>query len=149
MKYDTRHGGPYDRGGADSYYYGMPMGMGMPLDGPMYNNYNYGSGGAGSYYYGMPMEMGMPTMGGARINNYGGGRAGRFIKRRGTCEDSFVDALAQVNQYKNDWGYGVSSKVIIFNDTPNELILSDLDQFSGRFEIFPPKKVCNILYHNT
>ena len=25
MKYDQRHGGPYDRGGADSYYHRQPQ----------------------------------------------------------------------------------------------------------------------------
>ena len=78
-------------------------------------------------------------------NNYGTGRVGRYLQERGTYEDSYADALVQVNQYKYDFGYGFSSKVIIFNDTPNELILSDIAEFSGRMEIFPPKKVCIIL----
>ena len=59
--------------------------------------------------------------------------------------DSYSEAKATVEKQKADYGYGVSTKIIIRNHTPDTLTLSDSDHFSGKWYTKPPASVSKIL----
>ena len=42
---------------------------------------------------------------------------------------------------KREYGTGVSTKIIFFNDTPEDMFYSGSDSWSGRWQVSPPEKV--------
>ena len=55
--------------------------------------------------------------------------------------DSEEEAITKVEELKTSYGYGVSSKLIVFNGTSDTLVSSDSEHFSGRWENEPPAEV--------
>jgi len=42
---------------------------------------------------------------------------------------------------KREYGTGVSTKIILFNDTPEDMFYSGSDSWSGRWQVSPPEKI--------
>ena len=71
-------------------------------------------------------------------SEYQGGTASQI-------KETYESAKTAVDKMKSDYGNGVSTKIILYNDTPESLTLSDTDHFSGRWEVHPPYVVSNDL----
>lgn len=58
--------------------------------------------------------------------------------------DSFTEAKLGVQAFYKTYAEGYtpsSTKIILFNDTPDNLTYSGSDSWSGRWQILPPKTV--------
>lgn len=59
----------------------------------------------------------------------------------GKISATYAEALMNVQQLKADYGNGVSTKIIFFNDSPEDLIFGDSDHSSGRWQNEPPARI--------
>ena len=55
--------------------------------------------------------------------------------------DSFSEAYASVNEMKADSGHGVSTRIILHNETPESLFFTGYDDFAGYWVVKPPAEV--------
>ena len=59
----------------------------------------------------------------------------------GTIHDSFDEAEASVNKMKAESGFGVSTRIVLHNETPDSLTFTGSDDYAGHFGIKPPLEV--------
>jgi len=55
--------------------------------------------------------------------------------------DTYSEAVQAVNQAKKDFGNGISSRVIIYNASPEPMDYYDDENYSGKFYTGPPKTI--------
>ena len=60
---------------------------------------------------------------------------------QGTIHDSFDEAYTSVNKMKADSGHGVSTRIVLYNETPESLIFTGSDNYAGYWEVRPPVEV--------
>ena len=60
---------------------------------------------------------------------------------QGTIHDSFDEANTSVNKMKADSGHGVSTRIVLYNETPESLIFTGSDDYAGYWEVRPPVEV--------
>ena len=60
---------------------------------------------------------------------------------QGTIHDSFAEAYESVNKMKADSGNGVSTRIILHNETPESLIFTSHDDYAGYWVVKPPAQV--------
>ena len=59
----------------------------------------------------------------------------------GTIHNSYDAAYASVNKMKADSGDGVSTRIVLHNDTPESLIFTGSDDYKGYWGVKPPVEV--------
>ena len=59
----------------------------------------------------------------------------------GRIHDRYSEAQLAVEQMKANYGVGVSTKIILYNGTPETLNYAESDSWSGRWEVSPPLAV--------
>lgn len=67
----------------------------------------------------------------------------------GRIHDRYSEAQLAVEQMKANYGVGVSTKIILFNGTPETLTYAESDSWSGRWEVSPPLAVREIFFPTT
>ena len=63
--------------------------------------------------------------------------------REGTIHDSLDEAIASVNKMKADSGHGVSTRIVLLNETPGSLFFTGSEDYKGNFGVRPPVEVSN------
>eukprot|EP01084_Bolivina_argentea_P237971 399831_1 len=63
--------------------------------------------------------------------------------KSGSTTNSQSSAQSKVNSMKSEWGDGVSSKIMVNNNTSGDLYLIGKDSYSGRFDYDPPDKIAS------
>ena len=61
--------------------------------------------------------------------------------REGTIHDSLDEAMASVNKMKAESGCGVSTRIVLLNETPESLFFTGSDDYAGGFGVRPPAEV--------
>ena len=68
-------------------------------------------------------------------------RTSRFTRNLKGIHDSFDEAYASVNKMKANSGDGVSTRIILHNETPESLFFTGYDDYAGYWGVRPPSEV--------
>jgi hypothetical protein len=63
----------------------------------------------------------------------------------GSIHNTYNEALHATNKYKQAYGFGRSTQIIVKNELASSLTFSDSDNFVGRWQALPPRTVSTFI----